>query len=107
MSGRTVGVDHKNGTVLETAGRASDMLKRLPGVKGYEDGVEIFGRGTAEVYINGRKIGDGLSLRNNQSFRYEYGGGAYNQLNVNYRKGGMDISAMLMGNIKNDGSGAS
>lgn len=93
--------------MLETAGRASDMLKRLPGVKGSEDGVEIFGRGTAEVYINGRKIGDGLSLRNNQSFRYEYGGGAYNQLNVNYRKGGMDISAMLMGNIKNDGGGAS
>ncbi len=137
------------GTVLETAGRASDMLKRLPGVKGSEDGVEIFGRGTAEVYINGRKVYDynevkqltadqirdveiitnpgaryaastkavvrirtkkavgyGLSLRDNQSFRYEYGGGAYNQLNVNYRKGGMDISAMLMGNIKNDGGGA-
>lgn len=137
------------GTVLEKEGRASDMLKRLPGVKSADDGVDIFGRGTAEIYVNGRKIydyseikqlaadqirdveiitnpgsryaagtkavvrirtkkavGDGFSFRDNQSFQYEYGAGAYNQFNANYRKGGLDVSTMLMGNIKNDGGGA-
>ncbi len=137
------------GTVLETEGRASDMLKRLPGVKAAEEGVEIFGRGTAEVYVNGRKVydyaevkqlssdqirdveiitnpgarypagtkavvrirtkksaGDGFSFRDNQSFNYEYGFGAYNQLNTNWRKGGLDVSAMLMGNTKNGGNAA-
>lgn len=137
------------GTVLEKEGRASDMLKRLPGVKSSDDGVEIFGRGMAEIYVNGRKVydysevkqltadqirdveiitnpgsryaagtkavvrirtkkavGDGFSFRDNQSFQYEYGTGAYNQFNANFRKGNLDVSAMLMGNIKNDGGGA-
>lgn len=137
------------GTVLEKEGRASDMLKRLPGVKSSEEGVEIFGRGTAEIYVNGRKVydysevkqltadqirdveiitnpgaryaagtkavvrirtkktvGDGFSFRDNQSFQYEYGAGAYNQFNTNYRKGGLDVSGMLMGNAKNNGGAA-
>lgn len=137
------------GTVLEKEGRASDMLKRLPGVKSSDDGVEIFGRGTAEIYVNGRKVydysevkqltadqirdveiitnpgaryaagtkavvrirtkkavGDGFSFRDNQSFQYEYDAGAYNQFNANYRKGGLDVSGMLMGNAKNNGGAA-
>ena len=137
------------GTVLEKEGRASDMLKRLPGVKSSDEGVEIFGRGTAEIYVNGRKVydysevkqltadqirdveiitnpgaryaagtkavvririkktvGDGFSFRDNQSFQYEYGAWAYNQFNTNYRKGGLDVSGMLMGNAKNNGGGA-
>ena len=48
-----------NGTILEKAGKATDVLNRIPQLKADKDGgVEVFGRGGAEVYINGRKVQD-------------------------------------------------
>lgn len=45
-------------TVLSKAGTANDVLKRLPAVTG-DDGVfEIFGKGTAKIYINNREMRD-------------------------------------------------
>lgn len=48
-----------NGTILEKAGSCEDVLNRIPQLKTDKDGnVEVFGRGNAEVYINGRKVQD-------------------------------------------------
>lgn len=47
------------GSILEKAGTATDVLNRIPSLKAEKDGgVEVFGRGEAEVYINGRKVVD-------------------------------------------------
>ncbi|MDO4191335.1 MAG: hypothetical protein Q4D14_06600, partial [Bacteroidales bacterium] len=47
------------GSSLETAGTATDLLGKLPMLKAEKgEGVEVFGRGQAEVYINGRKVQD-------------------------------------------------
>lgn len=46
------------GTLLEKAGTAENMLSRIPGVSNDGGTVSVFGRGTAEVYINSRKIHD-------------------------------------------------
>ncbi|MCQ2289687.1 MAG: TonB-dependent receptor [Muribaculaceae bacterium] len=56
------------GTILEKAGTASDALKKIPALKAEKDGaVEVFGRGAAEVYINGRKVQDLSELSRLQS----------------------------------------
>lgn len=48
-----------SGTALEKAGAGADVLGRLPMLKVDNDGsVEVFGRGQAEVYINGRRVRD-------------------------------------------------
>lgn len=44
------------GSVLEKAGTAEDLLNRIPGVSAEDGTVSVFGRGTAEVYVNGRKV---------------------------------------------------
>lgn len=47
------------GTILEKAGTMSDALNRIPSLKAERDGgVEVTGRGDAEVYINGRRVQD-------------------------------------------------
>ena len=47
------------GTILEKAGTVSDALSKIPSLKAERDGgVEVLGRGTAEVYINGRRVQD-------------------------------------------------
>ena len=47
------------GTILEKAGTVSDALSKIPSLKAERDGgVEVIGRGAAEVYINGRKVQD-------------------------------------------------
>ena len=51
-----------SGTELEKVGSTKDLLKRLPNVSSADDGVEIFGRGKAEVYVNGRRIYDNQEL---------------------------------------------
>ena len=51
-----------SGSELEKAGNTKDLLKRLPAVKSIEEGVEIYGRGAAEVYVNGRKLYDQKEL---------------------------------------------
>ena len=51
-----------SGSELEKVGSSKDLLKRLPTVKSADDCVEIFGRGAAEVYVNGRKLYDSKEL---------------------------------------------
>jgi len=51
-------------SVLEKAGTANNVLKRLPMLQG-DDGVfEVFGKGTAVIYINNRKLRDASQLDN-------------------------------------------
>lgn len=46
-------------SILEKAGAAVDVLNRIPSVSAEKDGgVSVYGRGAAEVYINGRKVQD-------------------------------------------------
>lgn len=51
-------ITNVQGSVLEKSGKATDLLSLVPGVQ-CEDGTpSVFGRGEAEVYINGRKMRD-------------------------------------------------
>ena len=50
------------GTVLEKAGTGNDLLSKLPGVSAEEGTVNVFGSGTAEIYINGRKMRNASEL---------------------------------------------
>mgnify|MGYP002515508456 FL=1 len=125
-----------NGTILEKAGSCTDVLNRIPQLKADKDGgVEVFGRGDAEVYINGRKVqdlkelsriqsdqiktvdvvqnpgaryaasvkavvritlrkakGEGWSFIEKASMGYHYGTAADNNLDLNYRHGGLDVT---------------
>ena len=49
-------VTNVQGTILEKAGTGNDLLSKLPGVSAEEGTVNVFGSGTAEIYINGRKM---------------------------------------------------
>ena len=125
-----------NGTILEKAGVATDVLNRIPQLRAEKDGsVEVFGRGNAEVYVNGRKVqdlkelarlqsdhiksvdvvqnpgaryaasvkavvritlkknkGEGVSFVENASGGYQYGPTVTNNFDLNYRKGGLDVT---------------
>ena len=130
-----------SGTVLEKAGTAENLLDKIPNVTAQDGAVTVFGRGTPEIYINGRKVrnlqelnqlssdniksvevisnpgarydasvkaviriltkkvaGEGFGLDNRVLARHrdEYGWSAYDQLNLNYRKNGFDLSAMVL-----------
>ena len=50
------------GTVLEKAGSMEQLLDRIPNVTAYGGEIEVFGRGTPEIYINGRKMTDAMEL---------------------------------------------
>ena len=50
------------GTVLENVGSARDALSRVPGVIRGREGLEVIGRGTPIIYINGRKMVDDTEL---------------------------------------------
>ncbi len=50
------------GTVLEKAGSMEQLLDRIPNVTAYGGTIEVFGRGTPEIYINGRKMTDQMEL---------------------------------------------
>lgn len=131
-----------SGTVLEKSGTAENLLDKIPNVTAQDGAVTVFGRGTPEIYINGRKVrnqqeldqlssdniksvevvsnpgarydasvkaviriftkkvaGEGFGFDNRAVLRNidEYGWAVYDQLNLNYRKNGFDISAMLHG----------
>ena len=45
-----------SGTVLEKAGTAENLLDKIPNVTAQNGTVTVFGRGTPEIYINGRKV---------------------------------------------------
>lgn len=138
-----------SGSELEKVGSSKDLLKRLPTVKSADDGVEIFGRGAAEVYVNGRKLydskeldqipsdqilnveiitnpgsryaastkavvriktkrpqGEGWGFRDELKGFSNNGPGISNQADINYRQGGLDVSAMLTGSAQNIEMGA-
>ena len=50
------------GTVLEKAGTAENLLDKIPNVTAQDGNVEVFGRGAPEIYINGRKMRDASEL---------------------------------------------
>ena len=129
-----------SGTILEHAGTIERLLDRIPNVSARNGKIEVFGRGTPEMYINGRKVrdnseldrlsadnikdvevitnpgarydasvtsvirittkkavGDGFSLDNRlfgELNDYGYLVGEDN-LNMNYRTGGLDVGATL------------
>ena len=142
-------VTRVSGTVLEKAGTAENLLDKIPNVTAQDGAVTVFGRGTPEIYINGRKVSnqqelDQLSSDNiksvevvsNPGARYdasvkaviriftkkvegegfgfdnrtvvrnidEYGWSAYDQLNLNYRKNGLDLSAMVLAGSYHNGN---
>ncbi len=45
-----------SGTVLEKAGTAEHLLDKIPNVTAQNGEINVFGRGTPEIYINGRKV---------------------------------------------------
>lgn len=45
-------------TLLSSLGTANDVLKRIPGIKTDDGAIEVFGKGTPLIYINGRKVRD-------------------------------------------------
>ena len=51
------------GSVLEDSGTAQEMLTKVPGMTGSEDGLEVLGKGSPIVYINGRLMRDDSELR--------------------------------------------
>lgn len=121
-------------TFLSEMGTGNEVLKRIPMVMGSKGNFEIFGKGTAKIYINNREVRDASELDNlnakdiqsievisNPGARYDasvkaviniktvkrQGDGVsfnarssfytwqyqdyINQINTNYRKGGLDI----------------
>ncbi|MDR0995152.1 MAG: TonB-dependent receptor family protein [Tannerella sp.] len=50
------------GTILEKAGTANDVLGKLPSVTLQDEQLNVFGRGTPTVYINGREVRDQSDL---------------------------------------------
>ena len=55
------------GSVLENVGTANDVLSRTPGLITSQNGLEVIGKGTPLVYINGRKVTDSGELARLQS----------------------------------------
>ena len=51
-----------SGTLLEHAGTIERLLDRIPNVSARNGKIEVFGRGTPEMYINGRKVRDNSEL---------------------------------------------
>lgn len=51
-----------SGTALEKAGTAEQMLDKIPNVTSKDGEINVFGRGTPEIYINGRKLHDKSEL---------------------------------------------
>lgn len=136
------------GSELEKVGNSKDLLRRLPSIKNVDDGVEVYGRGAAEIYVDGRKLydnheleripsdqilnvevittpgaryaattkaviriktrrkqGEGWGFRDEAKLSYCDGMSARDQLDVNYRQGGLDVSASLMGETQQRGTG--
>ena len=50
------------GSVLENAGSASDVLAKTPGLIKGQNGLEVIGKGSPLVYINGHRVTDSSEL---------------------------------------------
>ena len=55
------------GSVLENAGSANDVLAKTPGIIKGQNGLEVIGKGSPLVYINGRRVTDSSELDRLQS----------------------------------------
>ena len=55
------------GSVLENAGSANDVLSKTPGLIKGQNGLEVIGKGSPLVYINGRRVSDASELDRLQS----------------------------------------
>ena len=55
------------GSVLENAGSANDVLAKTPGLIKGQNGLEVIGKGSPMVYINGRRVSDASELDRLQS----------------------------------------
>ena len=55
------------GSVLENVGTANDVLAKTPGLIKGQNGLEVIGKGSPLVYINGRKVTDPTELDRLQS----------------------------------------
>ena len=55
-------ITNVTGSVLEKAGTGEDLLNKIPGVSAEDGEVNVFGSGTAEIYINGRKVRNNSEL---------------------------------------------
>ena len=55
------------GSVLENAGTANDVLSKTPGLIKGQNGLEVIGKGSPMVYINGRRVSDASELDRLQS----------------------------------------
>ena len=51
------------GSVLEKAGTMEHLLDRIPNVSAKDGQIEVFGRGTPVIFINGRKMQDQMDLQ--------------------------------------------
>lgn len=51
------------GSVLEKTSNMEQLLSRIPSVSAKDGQIEVFGRGTPVIYINGRKMQDGMELQ--------------------------------------------
>ena len=58
---------HVRGSVLENAGSANDVLAKTPGLIKSQNGLEVIGKGSPMVYINGRRVSDASELDRLQS----------------------------------------
>jgi len=55
------------GSMLENAGNANDVLARTPGLVKGQNGLEVIGKGSPLVYVNGHKVTDAGELTRLQS----------------------------------------
>ena len=55
------------GSVLENVGTANDVLAKTPGLVTGQNGLEVIGKGSPLIYINGRKVTDANELVRLQS----------------------------------------
>ena len=56
-----------DGTLLSKVGTANKVLENLPGVQKKADGIEVFGKGTPLIYVNGRLLRNKTELDQIQS----------------------------------------
>ncbi len=56
-----------DGTLLSKVGTANKVLENLPGVQKKANGIEVFGKGTPLIYVNGRLLRDKGELDQIQS----------------------------------------
>lgn len=59
------------GSVLENVGSANDVLAKTPGLIKSQSGLEVIGKGSPLVYINGRKVTDSSELDRLQSNEFQ------------------------------------